>query len=66
MNRYFDVPCPTLTPAEGEIAPGTRWLHNRQVKKWYMVKACPVCRQVHLPTDIRADRLVIPPAAVAA
>jgi hypothetical protein len=65
MNRFVDAPCPALvergkTISDGRLI-GTRWLYNPQVKKWYMVKACPHCSQIHKPKSVRDDRLVISP-----
>lgn len=64
MNRFVDAPCPIITERgkttnDGRLL-GTRWLHNPQTKKWYMVKRCPECKKIHKPVDIREDRLIIP------
>lgn len=67
MNNFVDVPCPRLqrgTTIGGGSLCGTRWLHNPQQRKWYMVKLCPRCRGVHKPQGIREDRLVIPNRAM--
>lgn len=68
MNRFVDAPCPILVErgrtVSGTQLVGTRWLHNPQTKKWYMVKLCPQCKQVHKPADVRDDRLVIPNKAM--
>lgn len=63
MNRFVDAPCPILTERgktlnDGRLL-GTRWLHNPQTKKWYMVKRCPECGAIHKPADVREDRLII-------
>jgi hypothetical protein len=63
MNQFVDVPCPILTARgktlnDGRLM-GTRWLHNPQIKRWYMVKRCPQCGAIHKPADIREDRLII-------
>lgn len=65
MAQFVDAPCPIITERgkttnDGRLL-GTRWLHNPQVKKWYLVKTCPECKQIHKPANIREDRLVIPP-----
>jgi len=64
MNRYIDVPCPTAAERPDDSTPrGTLWLHNRYVKKWYLTKSCPWCKQVHMPEHIRVEHLVITPGA---
>lgn len=66
MNTFVDVPCDRANPTgRGKTIPanrqvGTRWLHNPQTRKWYMVAVCPYCRGVHAPKDVRSDRLVYP------
>ena len=70
MNRFVDVSCPspgaaprgrTLTVLD---LSGTRWLHNPNTRKWYMVKVCPHCRGVHPPAGVHTDRLVVPPRSL--
>lgn len=73
MNRFVDVGCPDGTPhrktERGKTVKvgtplGTRWLHNPEQRKWYMVKLCPACKGVHRPENVRNDRLVIPRSAM--
>ena len=67
MTQFIDAPCPVLTERgktlnDGRLL-GTRWLYNPQLKRWYLVKLCPECKQIHKPANVRDDRLVIPPLA---